>query len=231
LIEEITKQTGVNASKASHMLSQVYDSYKNVPHLTRDQWHQAISQVANQNGVNASQAAQILSGLYLGERGHPSQFNISNASVGVAPFGTGFTEMRGSSEGTTPSSGLETGLGQYEGLNGGKSFRAGTPAESGDTVVDINDATTIAAVQASQSPGRVTNRSSPENRQYLVSADLQKIAQALGVPAQGGNELLVQNIRQRLTQMSAQQQQQFAGGLSPRSQTTFNKSFPGNMYR
>lgn len=77
-------------------------------------------------------------------------------------------------------------------------------------LLSASEANVLEASQASQSPGRVLGTSDPDNRSYLVAEDLRGVAQALGLPANGDNRLLVQSIRNAVG----------TGGMSPRSQQT-----------
>jgi hypothetical protein len=241
LISQIAGQTGLNAAQAAKFLAPIIQARNERRGLTREQWYQLISQTAQENGVNAAQAVMLLDPLIASSQESGIQYDVTNPSVTVSqgfPLGAvnGGSRGRSRSGGRQNGSlmagglgsfddrnkvseiaGLESGMGRLEGQRGAQSFRAGTPAEEGDNVVDINEATAIAAVEASQSPGKVTARSLPENRQYLTATELQKVAQALGI--QPGTEMVtnVQAIRNALNQMSAQQQQSFMGGLSPRT--------------
>lgn len=199
LIEQLTSTLGINAAQAAKLLSEVIASKNKRPGLTREQWYDLISQTAQNYGVNAAQAAQILSSEYRGryrKRESPITEEIFPAE-----------------------SGLESGMGYYEGENGARSFRAGTPAESGDIVLDPETATMLTAVDASSSPGYLTARSDPSNRSYLTKPEYVKVARALGLNPDGTepNQLLVQSIRNRLNVMTSPQRQQVLGNLSPRT--------------
>lgn len=94
------------------------------------------------------------------------------------------------------SGGLESGLGMYEGLNGSRSFRSGTPAESNDVVLSFDQATAFGAQEAARSPSPLTKRSQDQNRRYFVNEEIGQIANALGIGSTGVGQVDVQNIRQ-----------------------------------
>lgn len=221
LISQTAQENGVNAAQAAMLLDpyiasptesgRQYDVTN--PSVTVGQNFPLAGMMGSQGNFNGSNQR------YNGSRGRSrsrsggNQNGMMGGSIMSGGLGS-FDDRNKVSE----IAGLESGMGRLEGQRGAQSFRAGTPPEANDIVMDINEATATAAIEASQSPGRVTARSLPENRQYLTAAELQKVARALGL--QPGTEAVtnVQAIRNALNQMSAQQQQSFMGSLSPRTQ-------------
>lgn len=225
LISQTAQENGVNAAQAAMLLDpyiaspsesgRQYDVTN--PSVTVGQNFPLAGMMGSQGNFNGSN--QGYNGSQGGSRGRSrsrsggNQNGMMGGSIMSGGLGS-FDDRNKVSE----IAGLESGMGRLEGQRGAQSFRAGTPPEANDIVMDINEATAAAAIEASQSPGRVTARSLPENRQYLTAAELQKVARALGL--QPGTEAVtnVQAIRNALNQMSAQQQQSFMGSLSPRTQ-------------
>ena len=226
LISQLTGP-GVNAAQAAKFLDHLILSQQENPGMTAQQWQQLISRTTQQYGVNAAQAAQLLDPYYRGVREAGTKYDMP--AVG---FSNGYNgRSRSRSRSPSRSNGLafpdylkasevSTGLegGYLEGLRGAQSFRAGTPAESTDRVLNIGEATALAAAQASQAPPRITNRPT-----YTFNTEqLRTIAQALGLPTGGDGLTLVGQIRSAVGQMSPRSQRAFAGQLSPRSLQALN---------
>ncbi len=220
LLSQLTGR-GVNASQAAQMLNPIIRSQQEGRGLTPQEWNQMISQTTQQLGVNAAQAAQILDPYVRGRRESGTQYDVRGASISLLPnagngrggFGSIGSDIGGK---TSELAGLESNFGMYEGQRGAQSFRAGTPAESTDVVLDPSEATALGALQISQSPQRITNRS---NNQTFNESDVSRIAQALGIQVQGLNKQnMVAAIKNATGSLSPRSQQQLLGNLTPRSQ-------------
>lgn len=244
LLSQVAGRFGINASQAARLLGPLIQSQKEGRHLTPQEWNQMISQATQQFGVNAAQAAELLDPYVQGAREKNSRFDVTDVTVTpVNPLqgvfgatntyrrnygsanrysgitntldgvGTGYAFSR---IGKTPVTGLESGLGMYEGQSSpSKSFRGGTPPESTDVVLNDAESAGLAMLQAAQSPARITSRAN----QNFNEVDIARIARALGIPTQGlTRAAMIAQIRAQTGAMSPRSQAQFLGSQSPRTQ-------------
>ena len=93
---------------------------------------------------------------------------------------------------------------------------AGAPYKSGDVVLDSTQASVLQALQAADPRNQPLVDQS--NSTYFNESHVRRIAQALGLSTEGNRTALVAAIKNRVGQMTPAVQQQFVGGLSPRSQ-------------
>ena len=207
LISQVSSRFGINAAQAARLLGPLIQSQQEARALTAQEWSQMISNASRQFGVNAAQAAVLLDPYVRGAR--ESVFGASNGFNGYNG-GFGFNGNQGRTFG-----GFESNFGMYEGLRSpSQSFRAGTPAESTDVVLNNNESAGLAMIQAATSPARITNR----NGQTFNEVDIARIAQALGIQTQGYNRAaLIAAIKGQAGSLSPRSQAQFLGSQSPRS--------------
>jgi hypothetical protein len=207
------------AARAASELDPSYLSQTERSGLTAKQWQDAIRQTTQQYGVSAADAAQILDPQY-NAPGEDTRYQTYNPSVSIV---NGYSNQYGNQ--TVPVSGLHTNYGMYGGLTG--YYPGGTPREPADPDLTKSQANVLMGLQATDPS--VYPRKAPASKGYLNEEDVRRIAQALGISTEGNRTALVAEIKNRVSAMSPRTQQQFVGGLSPRSQQFFTPQSPGRQ--